>query len=201
LKKKFWKVTDPVQKEIKGRELLNKRSFRLYPENISLAESIIEVSSTHGVVTFAIVTPRPTSDKLFEYEVPEEEFLPKTYIYLLQRINAFLQNMPELGYGILLFDEEERRENEAKSLKITNFLFKSHQGRSFTSLVPTPFFVDSRTTPGIQIADLFAYCINQKFLGRHECYYLYDRIERLSTDTEIEVEGETYTLKGIKVLK
>ena len=41
--------------------------------------------------------------------------------------------------------------------KFDSFLYRSGEGQSFTSLCDSPYFVDSKLTQGIQIADMVAY--------------------------------------------
>ncbi len=33
-------------------------------------------------------------------------------------------------------------------------------------MIPTPFFCDSEVSPGIQLADVLAYCVNERYVGR-----------------------------------
>jgi hypothetical protein len=40
------------------------------------------------------------------------------------------------------------------SLKFNAFLYRSNEGQSMTTVTDAPFFVDSRVTSGIQIADM-----------------------------------------------
>jgi hypothetical protein len=44
-------------------------------------------------------------------------------------------------------------------LKFNSFLYRSQEGRAMTNITDAPFFVDSRITAGIQIADMAAGCI------------------------------------------
>jgi len=55
----------------------------------------------------------------------------------------------------VLFDGD-CRQCDNLSLKFSAFLYRSNEGRSMTTITDTPFFVDSRVTAGIQMADMAA---------------------------------------------
>ena len=91
----------------------------------------------------------------FAAETARETFLPNQYRYLLQRINQHADDAGKMA--TLLFD------GGGPSLlggtlpsKFDSFLFRSVDERSFTAITDAPYFVDSKLTQGIQIADMTA---------------------------------------------
>ena len=86
---------------------------------------------------------------------------------------------------------------------IANFLYKSERGHDWTHIVPSTFFVDSRTVAGIQAVDLVAYIVNQKYCGRIDAIaHFYDLVAQMTRDDlTITVDEEEYTLHGIHLLR
>jgi hypothetical protein len=58
--------------------------------------------------------------------------------------------------GILILDEINPKRTLIHSKEYLTYRFGNPQGRQYTRIVETPFFVNSLYSPGIQIADLFA---------------------------------------------
>ena len=63
----------------------------------------------------------------------------------------------------IIFDEEHLHHDREIPRSFTNFMFRTAEGKSFDNILEILLFVSSSLTPGVQLADLFAYC------GR-ECY-------------------------------
>lgn len=190
LKKKFWGVTGPTEKELKGRLLLNKRSFTS-PKKIEFVEELFTLCRQYELQTFATIQERPTQEVL----IKDSTYLTTEFTYLLERINKFMEeNFPD-NFALIVFDGKDDRSNEKTAGKFTNFLYRSTWGKEFIHILPTPFFVNSKITPEIQIADIFAYCINQRFQNRREIEPYYKMIQGLQF---ISLDGET---RGIRYPK
>ena len=67
----------------------------------------------------------------------------------------------------ILFDGDCRLGN--LSLKFNRFLYRSNEGRAMNAITDAPFFVDSRVTAGIQIADMAAGAI--RIYQENELYH------------------------------
>lgn len=138
---------------------------------------------------------RPTQD------LPSDPvWLSNQFRYLLQRVHAEAQRNGEMA--TILFDGNGLALG-GLARRFESFLFRSNEGRSLTGIADAPYFVDSKITAGIQIADLVASVVrqfeeNELFRGlRDPDPYLsaisrYYRIaEGLTEDLETE-EGALY---------
>ena len=118
-------------------------------------------------------TLAPRSVSPYEYAFTE----------LIQRFEYFLvnrgQSLKEDLRGIIVQDN-----NETVAKKLTEVMYRFHrQGTRWTSIqkiVETPFFVDSRLTAMVQIADLCGYSIRRYFENDEEDLLdrIYSRFDR-----------------------
>ncbi len=79
-------------------------------------------------------------------------------------------------------------------------MYRHRWGQASKNILPTPFFCDSVVSPGIQIADVLAYCVNQRYSGRRG--YLeevFQRFRALAYNHEDPDEG--FTLWGFSMIK
>lgn len=136
--------------EAKAKELITRGTFRNRPEKREFVESFFEMVRNLQLVIFAIIMERPIS-------VPptDIDFLPMQFRHLLYRINRLLVLEGDARLGAIFFDGNGTQYNNL-AVRFSNWLYRSRGGQSLTNLVDSPFFVDSRYTPGIQIADMAA---------------------------------------------
>ena len=91
--------------------------------------------------------------------------------------------------------------NERLAIRFADYLYKTKSGWEFHHILDTPFFVNSKVTPGIQIADLFAYVINQRFQKRGgKLIKKYYTEKKMQFEWESE-EEEDYVVRGIKFIE
>ena len=100
------------------------------------------------ITIFAIIMERPQT-----VPITKSVYLANQHRYLLQRCDLLAQEKREKV--TLLFDGEC---NGFKNLilQFNSFLYRSTEGKAMGTLTDAPFFVDSRVTTGIQIADMTA---------------------------------------------
>ncbi len=140
-------------KELKANQVLNRRTFNRRSELRELLEEVFEQIQNLDITIFAVVMEKP------EQVIPRNTvYLPRQYRYILQRVNALLTG--EQSMAFVLVDGDGSQYGEL-SAKLERFLNRSYEGRAMTNVVDTPYFVDSRYTMGIQIADLVAGVIRQ----------------------------------------
>lgn len=146
------------QDEIKSTNIIRKQTIEKNRTlNKEYAERFVNIVTAHNIVTFCIIMKRPT-----EMPSVDEGILPKQYHLLLKKVE-YLCERRNIEKSIFVFDET----NEGEDLKIANsfngFLFKSQLGKTFDRILETPFFVSSKITPAIQIADIFADIVRQYY--------------------------------------
>ena len=139
--------------EMKGVKLLNRSVFKNRPERVAFVEEFFSTLLNLPVVIFAIVVERPSAPPL-----GDETFLPLYFQYLVERIQLLAEEENEMA--TLLFDGNGENFG-GLSTKFNSFLYRSNQGQLHTRITDAPFFVDSKITAGIQIADMVASVIRQ----------------------------------------
>lgn len=159
LKKRFWKVDQPWDKEIKGRLLLNRRAEKS-PKNRAMVEEIIALCREMGIVLLAV-----TRDGTITL-TGGSGYLPDLYRDILWRVQLYMENERSEEKALVVFDSIGRESNRKISKSFTNFMYKHEWGWGYTSIIETPLFADSRIVPGLQIVDVVAYCVNEREMGR-----------------------------------
>jgi len=136
--------------EAKAKELITRGTFRNRPEKREFVESFFDMVRNLQLIIFAVIMERPLS-------VPptDIDFLPMQFRHLLYRINRLLVLEENDRLGAIFFDGDGTQYNNL-AVRFSNWLYRSRGGQSLTNLVDSPFFVNSRYTAGIQIADMVA---------------------------------------------
>jgi hypothetical protein len=197
LKRKFWDVQEPHEFEIKGRLLLNRRAFSS-PKKIEFVEEVLSLCNQYSVKAFAIGLRAASPQSVL---VKPDTKVFRMLRYLLERVDAMMAEAFPDEMAVLLFDAADDRSNTEHALSFGNFLYGHEAGKSLLRIVDTPFFVPSVITPGIQLADLFAYALAQQHLGRneHALRRICDRIRELEwRSNRLDVE---YPLRGFRFIE
>jgi hypothetical protein len=169
LKRHFWKCEHSYDLELKGRELLSEHAIEL-PKNREFVSQLIFLCKEVDCVLFAVVqsgtlTLASDSDKL-----------PSLYRALIRRVNTFMQEKLPDDRAAFFFDGIDHKTNRKVAISFNNFMQKHHWGKACVHVIPTPFFCDSLVSPGVQVADVVAYCVNERYVGRRG--YLEDYFKR-----------------------
>jgi len=190
LKKHFWKVANPYDLELKGRKLMNERAL-IMPKTRDFISQIIWLCKEVEAVVFAVV-----QDGSFTL-ASESDHLPSLYRALMRRVNTFMEvKFPE-EQATFFFDGIDHETNRTVAISFNNFMFRHWWGRSYKNIIPTSFFCDSLVSPGIQMADVLAYCVNQRYGGRRG--HLEDLFQQFRAITyNHEVPDEGFTLWGVQ---
>lgn len=140
-------ITGREDAELKAKRLLTRGTFRRIMEKRELVEAFFDLVRNLPITVFAVIMDRPLN-------VPDSSHnhLPSQFRYLLQRCDLFAQETAEMV--TILFDGDCSFGN--LSLRFNRFLYRSNEGRVMSTITDAPFFVDSRVTAGIQIADMVA---------------------------------------------
>ena len=127
--------------------------------SLKMVHRIFDLLSTHNAKLFAAAIPKgvkpPPNYKL-------SDFLRKDQNFLLERYFWFLE--AEREHGLLVMDQTDKAEDRRFLSRIRNYFEKSQNGRRRAAwIVPTPLFVDSELSAGVQAADICIYCVNWGF--------------------------------------
>lgn len=146
---------DSFDFEMKAKKLITPGTFRNRPEKREFVKSFFELLRSLDIVIFAEIMERPSSPPPTSYN-----FLPMQFRHLLYRVNRYLQlNKPD-ELAAIMFDGDGSHFG-GLAIRFSNWLYRSDGGQSLTHLAESPFFVDSKVTPGIQVADMVASVIRQ----------------------------------------
>jgi hypothetical protein len=134
--------------ELKAKKLLNRGTFRRIPEKRELTEAFFDLLRNLPLTIFAVIMERPQN-------IPTTEtiHLQNQFRFLLQRCDLLAQ---ETNSMITILFDGDCQAYGGLSLKFNAFLHRSNEGHSMNTVTEAPFFVDSRVTSGIQIADMAA---------------------------------------------
>jgi hypothetical protein len=144
------------EEELKATKLLRRRVFEEMPKLREFTESVFDLIRTTDLAIFGMIMKRPSRPQ----NVPEG-ILPNQYVFLLERVNFHaLAVAPEDDRAILIVDGQGSTGIPGGLASgISRFLFRHRMGMSWYKILDTPLFVDSKFTPGIQIADMIAGCL------------------------------------------
>ena len=91
--------------------------------------------------------------------------------------------------AIVALDSQDEKTDTARARAFGNFLYGNSSGRRLTHIVETPFFVSSKATLGIQLADLVAYALAQQNQGRtDDITRICDRVRELEWRSSLDEE-------------
>ena len=120
---------------------------------------IFDLLIEHHAKLFAAAIPtgvKPPPEYKFS------DFLRKDQNFLLERYFWFLESKQE--HGLLVMDQTDKAEDRRFLNRIRDYFEKSQNGRRRAKwIVPTPLFVDSELSAGVQAADICIYCVNWGF--------------------------------------
>ena len=134
--------------EIKANRLLTRGTFRRIPDKREFVEAFFDLLRDVPLSMFAMIMERPLDVP------PLTPILPSQFRFMLERINLFAESKNEMA--TILFDGDGKSQYGGLAVKFSNYLHRSVEGRSYSRITDSPFFVDSKITAGIQIADMAA---------------------------------------------
>lgn len=112
------------------------------------------------VIPFAVV-----QDGSLQLSALKPDYLPSLYRGVLRRVDRYMQERFPKHHGGLFFDGIDHGTNQRVAVAFNNYMFRHGFGVQLQHIVPVPNFSDSLVTPGIQLADVIAYCVNERYIG------------------------------------
>lgn len=98
----------------------------------------------------------------------KEDHFPGLYRAVLRRVDRFMAEKFSDDHAIFFFDGIDHQTNQKIAISFNNFMFRHSSGVQCRHILPVPNFSDSIVTPGIQLADVLAYCVNERYIGRRD---------------------------------
>lgn len=90
--------------------------------------------------------------------------LPLQLQALMERVESWMTESFPASHANLVFDAIDNRTSRDLNFCVSDFLFRHAVGRRMRHIVPTPFWVDSDSTPGSQVADIIAHVLMNSML-------------------------------------
>jgi hypothetical protein len=192
LEKKFWKIKEPYQFEIKGRLLLSERAVTS-PKKCEFCEEVISLCKLANIKAFAVGIRNTSGIPMAGLTEP---IVYKAYSLLLERIEGMMVEEFNSDTAIIALDSADEATDTKRALAFSNYIYGTEPGRAAVHVMETPFFVSSKANVGIQIADLVAYALAQRNLSRPHLRDICDKIRELEWKSKrIDVE---YPLHGFR---
>lgn len=197
----FNDISDPERTVLAAKCLANgnaatKRELAaLAQAKLEYVRRLLQTCSQYRLKVFAAISSEP----IRETDNQLNGLLRRDYVYFLERIYYYLEDLKRQDQGVIVFDELEKSESHILVEELENYFKKTVKGKQRSSLIiPEPFFVHSDLTTGIQIADLMAYIISWGFrlkgmsaASRTELQEFVELIKPLRNKTTREFESGT----------
>jgi len=213
LKGRFFKRPGISDYALQGRLLLSNRALASF-RKVEFVLELFSLCRLKNVVTFS--TSRkctPGNGRGNSRKVPaalqkgiisgsdrfNEETVSLLLAYLIERVNSFMLETHPGEMAKLIFGSEELQKDRFLASSVMNFMYKTSLGTGFHGMLGTPFFAPASHSPGVQLADLFAYIINQHHGGRKEMKDFFAEVESMQFVSSIE--QEEYELRGMNLIE
>ncbi len=194
--------------ELKGTQNLRPYLFSLEAKGVSsnelnLIRDIFVYMKTLGIQLFASIV---FAQQDLDLACANVKQLERPFFYLFERIDLFMkENQPGLMAKII-FDDRGVQNNKKISASISNFFHKSLAGQSFDSIIKVPFFGISTENVGIQIADIVAYVLGNRFTGKRKQMEFFKKAKEIEFKSRtlfkiFEESNKLYPRLGFKVIK
>lgn len=172
--------------------------------SLRFADGVFMLLKTFDATIFATTIPRGMNKEL---NPMKDTHLRKDHAFLLERYYYFLNALD--GQGLLVMDETDRTDDLRFVRRVTKYFTSTQKGRQRAiRILPTPLFVSSDMSVGVQAADIVLYCINWGFRkargleGVPVRDEIRSRYERQISDLQwigdvATLESRTVSVKGI----
>jgi hypothetical protein len=190
---------EPRDAELKATKLLTRKAAEYHlktgkAQSILLVEELLDnVFSLNGVVFGVLSHP----DKIADIQNPAT-LLPIQYQVLLERVDLWLRESHADDHAILIFDSIDLQTSRLLNRCVGDFLFRHVGGQRMLNVVPTPFWVDSSSTPGSQVADIIAHVLMNSMFSSADRKPLESAWRRVA---QMEFRGRDGRTRGIRRLK
>ena len=139
--------------ELKAHDLLKAPTFRRKRELRELVEAVFDHIHALPITTLAVVMERPVRPIPLQDNIP-----PYQYRHMLRRIHDMAVDRDSPALVVI---DGEGTNHRALAGMMEHYLNKTAEGRALTGIADIPYFVDSKITLGIQLADMVAGVVRQ----------------------------------------
>jgi hypothetical protein len=189
----------PEKAEVKATKLLTVKNARHHQEHgdapgLLMAHSILDAVAQVDGTVFGVLS-HPDDIRGLQQQAAS---LPLQFQRLLERVDLWMQEQRPREAAIIVLDEVSAGVDKHLSECMADFLYKSSAGRKMRHIVTHPFWVDSRTTAGSQVADIIAHLLMNSMRPAAEQKPLEDLWRKLCAREFRSHDGRT---RGIRTIK
>lgn len=213
LKSRFFKRREIGDYPLRGRLLLNNRALDSFRKQEFISE-LFSLCRLMKITTFAATRKCSLTAEQPELSVYLDEQrrgsisdsdrysrqeISLLLAYLFERVNSFmLENHPGTQ-AKMVFKSTDPQRDAVLCAGVMNFIYKTSFGGGFEGILGHPLFAPRELAEGLQVADLFAYIINQHQGGRPEMRDYFAEVESMQFVSSIE--RDEFQLRGINLIE
>jgi hypothetical protein len=189
----------PEDAEIKATKLMTAKqanwhaTHRNAPGILMVTDVLDSVASCDSTV-FAVLSNPSDLRELRD----REGHLPIQFCRLLERVESWMREEHPDRAAVIVPDTVHEGIDRQLSKRIADFLFRSDQGKRMRHLVPSPFWVDSHSTAGSQVADIIAHILMNGMRPASERKALDDLWRRVVSLEYRSVDGRTRGIRRVR---
>lgn len=190
---------EPRRAELKATKLLTRKAAAYHAEtgkaqSILLVENLLDEVLHLGGVVFGVLSE---PEHVGQIQNPGG-FLPLQLRALMERVEAWIAESSPDQHAVLVFDAINNQTSRELNTCVSDFLFRHAEGKRMRHLVPTPFWVDSSSTPGSQVADIIAHVLMNSMLPEDRRKSLSSVWRKVNSMSFVSEDGR---IRGIRRLK
>jgi len=150
----------PEDAELKATKLLTAKQAKWHASygnapGLLMAETLLDALSAGGGIVFGVLSAPSNLRELQD----RGGHLPIQFCRLLERVESWMREQHDDRAAVIVPDTVHEGIDRQLSKRIADYLFRSSDGKRMRHLVPNPFWVDSHSTTGSQVADLVAHIL------------------------------------------
>jgi hypothetical protein len=153
--------------EIKAAALLSSSGLRRYGDRAPgyrlASEILAKVGACRGICLGVLTNPA-TPDDIKDCS----HGCPRTYQTLIEKVGQWMQEDHLNQSVMLVLDTEHNNVNLPLSRAIADYLYRTSVGQKLRCVFPSPFWVDSQSMAGAQVADLVAHILMDSMMPESE---------------------------------
>ncbi len=214
LKAKFFKREGLSEYPLRGSSLLNRRAIAGGYRKQEFVRELFSLCRLQQVTTFSTTrkyagtennsgpeTPQiyPSIEFVTSRDLFSAVSIPLLLAYLIERANSFMLEKHPGQTAKMIFSGRSDQSETVRCSGFMHFIHKSLFGGGFRGILGSPLFMPKEFSPGLQVADVFAYIINQHHGGRRELTEYFREVESMQFVSSIE--KDEYELRGMNLLE
>lgn len=172
------------QHEIKGKELISPRIFRLLEsepskvqKKIDFVMRVLNILQTNKLTVFGCVC---FDQRTYKFTSDSDTALANTFKSLSERINMFMKREHHDRKAVIVFDNRDSGTNERNARAMTNYFVRSRMGNTMrSSILEVPLFsISQANNIGLELADLVTTIIGLYAAGEPRVKEIYNILHK-----------------------